>query len=432
MGILSKVISDISDSTSSFGRLGDVLYGSKGGMVGGGWVNPKYSKKPTPFSGNPQEFLDVLSDQDISTMMESLYTTVDGKRNWNVVRSPNPNYGYLHQGAIDYAQSLIDSGKVNYGKDVHKLARDLVSAGSANQIHPGYFRDSELSQVAGREVAATPGITGTDPFRVIGNMSTALGEADLGNYSQTSNALVNALYQGTPVLGEEAFNVGRDVATAIPVVAAMTGGSNISDLTGSAIVGGAASGAIGTAATGGDSSDYGSTIGKGAVVGGVTAGLGPDPYGYGTSTGGQAGSAATTAGLVSAAQGDSFDQQLRNAGIAGVSSYVGGTIGEATDSQQAGKFGGMATNLGLQRLWKDPDAEDPADYYNNLIGQYQTTRDNQPDYNQPMVPQEDSFATSERSPLMTFLMQQEQDQASKRSSLGTGQYSTGNDQVLTS
>lgn len=157
---------------------------------------------------------------------------------------------------------------------------------------------------------------------------------------------------------------------------------------------------------------------------------GGNPYGYGTSVGGKAGTAATTAGIGSALQGQTLDQQLRNAAIAGGSTYAGGSLAEATGSTNAGKFGSTATSMGLRELWEDPEKRDAADYYNNLISQYQANRGS---YDQPMVDFADFQnvqSLSPDSPLLAMFQQQDQEMPQKRGRVGgSGQFSGENDQI---
>lgn len=216
----------------------------------------------------------------------------------------------------------------------------------------------------------------------------------------------------------------------IPMVVGYMTGTGVTGVGGGATVGGAVGGASQAWMSEAPPSDVTKAGVGGAVTGGMNSAAGGDPYNYGTSTGGRAGTAATTSGLYSAARGDTLEQQVRNASIAGSSTYAGGEIGEATGSQQAGKFGGMATNLGLQQLWEDPEYQDPSDYYNSIINDYTRQQSQIGSYDEPMIGLSDLENTPEGSRLLELFQQQEGTMQAKKSRAGgAGQFASSNDQL---
>lgn len=180
--------------------------------------------------------------------------------------------------------------------------------------------------------------------------------------------------------------------------------------------------------------DYGQNVVKPAAMAAgsyyLNTSNGGDPYGYGTSVGGKAGTAATTSGIISAAGGQTAEQQARNAAIAGLSTYGGGYLAEQTNSADAGKFGSMATNLGLRELWKDPEAVDMGDYYSSLVDNFTRFQNQIGNYDEPMVNIEELQNSPQGSQLLAMFKQQEEASPNKRSTAGgAGQYSSGMDQL---
>lgn len=180
--------------------------------------------------------------------------------------------------------------------------------------------------------------------------------------------------------------------------------------------------------------DYGQSVVKPAAMTAGTYALntsnGGDPYGYGTSVGGKAGTAATTSGLMSAAGGQTTDQQVRNAAIAGLSTYGGGYLAEQTGSADAGKFGASATNLGLRELWKDPEATDMGDYYSGLVDNFTRFKNQTSNYDEPMIGLNELENTPEGSRLLELFQQQEGTMQAKKSRAGgAGQFASSNDQL---
>jgi hypothetical protein len=213
------------------------------------------------------------------------------------------------------------------------------------------------------------------------------------------------------------------------------------------------------AATNSPDWDYGDAItgaAKGYATGSALSYLnGMDPYGYGSSVGGQAGTAATTNGLASAARGDTFEQQQRNAAISGGTSYAGGTAREYaanTDMSDAprgvdpnasnqstgkgsyydsysnnmGAFAGGAANLGLNTLWEDPNAT--GNLYSNYLNNYKNVNYN--DTGNTLGTFESLSNTPEGMQALAIWESQQQEAASKKVKAGgSGQYGTSDPQI---
>jgi hypothetical protein len=192
--------------------------------------------------------------------------------------------------------------------------------------------------------------------------------------------------------------------------------------------------------------DYGQAVAKPAVTGAALSYVGSqNPYGYGYSNLGKAGTAATTSGLYSASQGQDFDQQLRNAAIAGGSSYAGSTARDAyTDAigggpvepdrqkaaNQLGSLTSNASNLGLRTLWKDPNATDPD--YSGIINQFNSARNQITNQNSeefdPQALQE--LQNTPQGQQLAALFEQDQKTSGKKVTAGgAGQYASGGDQL---
>jgi hypothetical protein len=257
----------------------------------------------------------------------------------------------------------------------------------------------------------------------------------------------------------------------VPIAAALaayfTGGA-ASGATGSAIAGGAAGGAAAaqTTATANQrslsSDQWGNAIGTGAVGGALNAGLGSNPYGYGTSNLGQAGTAATTSGLVSAARGNDFETQLRDASISGASNYAGNTardyvardltmsdaprgVDPSTSGQQTGKqpyynydstsnnagaLARNATNLSLHTLWEDPNKLDPSKQYQDIMSDWALYRDQNNNQGANGDTLEAMANTPEGMQALAMWESQQQEAASKKVKAGgSGQYGTSDPQV---
>lgn len=255
--------------------------------------------------------------------------------------------------------------------------------------------------------------------------------------------------QWVPRRGESTFdkNMSSFTETFVPMFLGWATGGAVSGAiggTGGAVAGGATGGATQALAAGAEGSDIGKAALTGAVTSGVTQGVGKDPYGYGTSNLGQAGTAATTTGLLSAAQGQTLEQQLRNAAIAGGGSYAGSTARDMyTDSTgggpveadrmkaatSLGNLTSMGTNLGLRTLWEDPSKLEPD--YQSIINQYNAASNqanNTQDLFNPEALQE--LQNTPQGQQLLFLFEQEQATSGKKPITGgSGQYASGGDQT---